>query len=353
MAPIGEEALPEWLTTVFPGQTWSSLRTCFLCVDPEEGAGLDFEASEFGYLIEGISETPGQEAEVSVGSVIVAIGGTPLLGLSEDDLEAAFGDNFTGGQSIVLLSNEELKAAKVKKEAERKPEGSTTVAVEGMVIQSLPARNRRRRNIQEDATAPALAKATKIARTSAEGAADAKQADAADEPIKFETEEVRLYAYRDHTADVILHSWGKTPEEAWAQVVVAFFGYMTELDRVKMTKTIEIEATGHDQLDLMYHMLDEFLFSFGSEFIICRRIEILELDLVNLKVRARGFGEKFSLEKHEQGTEIKAITMHQMKLLTPDTLTYEEGVIPRKESALDGGKEKEGYPYECYVLVDI
>ena len=34
-----------------------------------------------------------------------------------------------------------------------------------------------------------------------------------------------------------------------------------------------------------------FLFSFSTEFVVCRRIEIFELDLENLKVSARGYGE--------------------------------------------------------------
>ena len=34
-----------------------------------------------------------------------------------------------------------------------------------------------------------------------------------------------------------------------------------------------------------------FLFSFSTEFVVCRRIEISELDLENLKVSARGYGE--------------------------------------------------------------
>merc|ERR1712061_524430 len=112
---------------------------------------------------------------------------------------------------------------------------------------------------------------------------------------------------------------------------------MTNLDKVEIETTVEVEASGHDLLDLLYHLLDEFLFSFGSEFVICRRVEITELDFNKLLVRARGFGEKFDLQKHPQGTEIKAITMHQMKILTLDTLTTEEGTIPRKTSDMQGG----------------
>merc|ERR1712187_1035829 len=110
--------------------------------------------------------------------------------------------------------------------------------------------------------------------------------------------EVRQFEFMDHTADVILHSWGETSKQAWEQVCVAFFSYMSDLDKVDIKVKVEVEATGHDILDLLYHLLDEFLFSFGSEFIICRRIEILEFDEAGLRVRARGWGEKFNLKKH-------------------------------------------------------
>ena len=43
---------------------------------------------------------------------------------------------------------------------------------------------------------------------------------------------------------------------------------MTGLDTVEPKDVVEVEASGHDVLDLLYHLLDEFLFSFGTEFIV-------------------------------------------------------------------------------------
>merc|ERR1719343_1517519 len=101
------------------------------------------------------------------------------------------------------------------------------------------------------------------------------------------------------------------------------FQYMTELDRVELRRSVEDEATGHDMLDLLYHLLDEFLFIFGTEMHISRCIEILEFDETDLRIRARGYGEKMDLKKHEQGTEIKAITMHMMRVLGPGLVMTE------------------------------
>ncbi|XP_046393270.1 protein archease-like [Ischnura elegans] len=126
-------------------------------------------------------------------------------------------------------------------------------------------------------------------------------------PIKYE--------YLDHTADVQLHAWGDTLEEAFEQCGMAMYGYMTEIDYVAIKYTIDIEAEGHDLLSLLYHFLDELLFIFCADhFFIARVVRILEFDAENFKIKARCFGEPFEIGKHPQGTEVKAITYSNMQV---------------------------------------
>ncbi len=57
-----------------------------------------------------------------------------------------------------------------------------------------------------------------------------------------------------------LHAWGDDLKEAFEQVTMAMFGYMTEIDYVEMKEMESIEAEGHDMLSLLFHLLDEWLF---------------------------------------------------------------------------------------------
>jgi len=124
------------------------------------------------------------------------------------------------------------------------------------------------------------------------------------------------YEYLDHPADVQLHAWGDNLLEAFEQCAMSMFGYMTtEIESVEMTDVQHIEAEGHDMESLLYQFLDEFLFLFSAEpFFIARKVVILDFDVDNFKIRARGYGETFTLGKHPQGTEVKAITYGSMQI---------------------------------------
>ncbi|TGZ65687.1 hypothetical protein CRM22_005738 [Opisthorchis felineus] len=124
------------------------------------------------------------------------------------------------------------------------------------------------------------------------------------------------YEYLDHTADVQLHSWGDTLKEAFEQIAMAMFGYMTtNYDSVEMLEPYETEAKGEDSLSLLYHFLDEWLFAFSAEpYFIPRVIYITEFDMENFRIKSVGWGEPFQLGKHPQGTEVKAITYSNMQI---------------------------------------
>uniref|UniRef100_U3IWG2 Protein archease n=1 Tax=Anas platyrhynchos platyrhynchos TaxID=8840 RepID=U3IWG2_ANAPP len=118
----------------------------------------------------------------------------------------------------------------------------------------------------------------------------------------------KKYEYLDHTADVQLHAWGDTLEEAFEQCVMAMFGYMTDTETVEPLDTVEVEAEGHDMLSLLFHFLDEWLYKFSANEFFIPRVSVLFCSISIL------WGEEFSLQKHPQGTEVKAITYSAMQI---------------------------------------
>ena len=127
--------------------------------------------------------------------------------------------------------------------------------------------------------------------------------------------EKRNYEYLDHTADVQFHAWGDSLEEAFEQVVVCMFSYITDLHTVESLGSNEVEVSGHDMQSLLYNFMDEFLFQFCTDGFVARRVEIESFDKTAFAIRAKGYGEKFQARvKHPQGTEIKAITYSAMQI---------------------------------------
>ncbi|MCP9260852.1 ATP-dependent RNA helicase has1 [Dirofilaria immitis] len=122
------------------------------------------------------------------------------------------------------------------------------------------------------------------------------------------------YEYLDHTADIQLHGWGNTLEEAMEQTLISMYGYMTEISMVSTEYSFDLFASGIDMVSLMARLLDEALFAFSTEpFFIGRIAEVIKLDREKFEVQVRCWGESFNLSKHSQGTEIKAVTYSNMQ----------------------------------------
>ncbi|VDN05505.1 unnamed protein product [Thelazia callipaeda] len=123
------------------------------------------------------------------------------------------------------------------------------------------------------------------------------------------------YEYLDHTADIQLHGWGKTLEEAVEQTVISMYGYMTEISSVSTEYSFDLFATGIDMISLIARLLDEALYAFSTEpFFIAKIAKIIKLDREKFEVHLRCWGESFDLNKHPQGTEVKAITYSNMQI---------------------------------------
>ncbi|MHA1336962.1 MAG: archease [Promethearchaeota archaeon] len=129
------------------------------------------------------------------------------------------------------------------------------------------------------------------------------------------------FEFLDHTADVQAKSWGKNFEEATAQMALALSATISpnlKLIEPKIEKIIEISA--EDKESLLFDFLSELLFIFDVEQIVFSDVKIVNFKKENASYYLKAIlkGERFNLNKHEYGTEIKAITYSFMEINESD-----------------------------------
>ncbi|MBY8991061.1 MAG: archease [Candidatus Lokiarchaeota archaeon] len=126
------------------------------------------------------------------------------------------------------------------------------------------------------------------------------------------------FEFKDHTADVRVRSWGRTLEEAFSQTALSLMTTITpNLSKIsqEIEKLIEIES--EDKYALCFDFLSEFLYIFDVEELVFNKINVETIEKTNtkFKLKAVANGEKFNRNKHEIGTEVKAITYSFMEIL--------------------------------------
>lgn len=125
------------------------------------------------------------------------------------------------------------------------------------------------------------------------------------------------YEFLDHTADVQIHAWGDNLKEVFETAAIAMTAYITDINKIDINTKETIQVEAQDLTGLLYRYLDEILFLFNAEpYLLSKRVRILEFNCdTKFSIKAECYGETFSLDKHPQGTEIKAITYSAMKII--------------------------------------
>ncbi|KRX20772.1 Protein archease [Trichinella nelsoni] len=127
------------------------------------------------------------------------------------------------------------------------------------------------------------------------------------------------YEHLDHTADIMLHAWGDNLIEAFEQVTMAMFAYLTDLNKVDACFSYDVEVRGSDEKTMLFDFLNEWFAAFNGEpFFIPRYIKIISFNLTDGYMTARAWGESFDVSKHIQRMEVKAVTLNNMKIVKKD-----------------------------------
>ena len=124
------------------------------------------------------------------------------------------------------------------------------------------------------------------------------------------------YEFLPHTADVYIAAYGCTLEEAFENAAKAMMEVMTDPNKVRAEKEVEINVEGHDLESLLYNWLEELLYIFETEGLIFSKFQVLSIKKLNGKylLKAKAWGEKFNPEVHESRTLVKAATYNLMEI---------------------------------------
>jgi len=203
------------------------------------------------------------------------------------------------------------------------------------------------------------------------------------------------YEYCDHTADVQLHSWGTSLDQALEQLVLAMFGYMTDLSRIRpdsssidgegraseyygeQHRVVSVQATGHDAESLVFNFLQEWLTLFHETGFVPKYVDVRTTtgtsdgtgSSSSWTASSAGRGERYDPTRHTQGTEVKAVTYSNLQVVVTSRAEEEEAAaalpLPAGGSsteenregevagAVDDGGGRRTDRVDLYVIVDI
>lgn len=138
------------------------------------------------------------------------------------------------------------------------------------------------------------------------------------------------FEYLPHPADARFIAHGTTLEETFEQAAYAMFGVIIQTDALKPERSVDIELESEGLENLLYDYLSELLYLFEVEEIVFGRFRVYSIGKAGSRYMLKGSasGESLDTERHEFGTEVKAVTYHQLKI------------------------EKEDGEYSAHVIVD-
>lgn len=118
------------------------------------------------------------------------------------------------------------------------------------------------------------------------------------------------YRIIDHTADVGLDVFGADPAALFATAARAMFDIMVAHESLRAAQSLSLTVEGADWPDLMVNWLRELLFLWSGKGLLVQATKILEIS--DGRITAEVTVDSFDPARHALGSEIKAVTYHQI-----------------------------------------
>lgn len=116
------------------------------------------------------------------------------------------------------------------------------------------------------------------------------------------------YEFLEHTADVKFRAYGKSLDECFENVILAFSEIIAKGNKINSTETKSISVKGIDKKSLFYKFLEELNYLVGGGFVVCSGKVVVKGN--SLKARLNGD----SAENYRGLGEVKAATYAEMRI---------------------------------------
>jgi tRNA nucleotidyltransferase (CCA-adding enzyme) len=114
-----------------------------------------------------------------------------------------------------------------------------------------------------------------------------------------------------HPSDIGVRGVGPTREEAFAQAALALTAVITEPGKVEPKEAVDIVCREENDDLLFISWLSALLYEMATRDMLFGKFEVEPLDG---GIRARAWGERVDVEKHEPAVEVKAATYADLKV---------------------------------------
>jgi len=128
---------------------------------------------------------------------------------------------------------------------------------------------------------------------------------------------MNAYEIIEHTADIGVKAYGIDLSEAFAHAAQGMFDIITDKSEIENKGTYGIELSAENLEELLVDWLGELLFLQGAENLVFGEFNVT-VDEKNFCLSAIVSGEELTKEKHNIGTEIKAVTYHMLEIHRQD-----------------------------------
>ncbi len=116
----------------------------------------------------------------------------------------------------------------------------------------------------------------------------------------------------EHTADTGLVAYGQSLDEAFANAAYGLFSIIAELRKVREVESLPVAVSAEDAESLLFEWLNNLIYVFEVEHLLCKRFDITEFTQHSLK--AVCWGERYDPSRHRLKIGVKSATYHMLEV---------------------------------------